>query len=96
MMIKFLLSTLVVVPALLLAKPHAGYGNIPTADTLQPVRTTSEKPIEQPVAKLQERLPEIKEVPKSRRVIKPMAVPPPLPIKPIRIIKPKILPGKIF
>lgn len=96
MMIKFLLSTLVVVPALLLAKPHAGYGNIPTADTLQPVRTTSDKPIEKPVAKLQEHLPEIKEVPKSRRLIKPMAVPSPLPIKPIRIIKPKIIPGKIF
>ncbi len=33
----------------------------------------------------------IKEVPKSRRVIKPVAIPAPLPVKPIRIIKPKII-----
>ncbi|WP_106527814.1 hypothetical protein [Chitinophaga niastensis] len=94
-MIKFLLFTLVV-SAMLLLKPHVGYGHTPAADTLQPVRTTPEKPVEKPVATLQEHLPEIKEVPKSRRMIKPIAVPSPLPIKPIRIIKPTIVPGKIF
>jgi hypothetical protein len=95
-MIKFLLSILVIVPALLLLKPGSSYGHAPVADTLQPVKTATGKPAEKPTATLQEHLPEIKEVPKSRRLIKPMAVPSPLPIKPIRIIKPKIVPGKIL
>ncbi|MBO9154465.1 hypothetical protein ACFOTA_19790 [Chitinophaga sp. GCM10012297] len=95
-MIKFLLSTLVIVPGLLLLKTSSSYGYAPIADTLQPVKTAASKPVEKPVATLQGHLPKIKEVPKSRRMIKPMAVPSPLPIKPVRIIKPKIIPGKIL
>ena len=57
------------------------------------------KPVTEPpdVKKPLEELPEvkkldvIKEVPKSRRKMKPIAVPAPVPIKPIRIIKPKII-----
>jgi hypothetical protein len=33
----------------------------------------------------------IKEVPKSRRKIKPIAVPAPMPVKPIRIIRPGVI-----
>lgn len=59
------------------------------ADSVPATHGPAEKPVDKPLAP--EALPIIKEVPKSRRVIKPIAVPTPLPVKPIRIIKPKII-----
>jgi hypothetical protein len=81
---------------LVLMKPLAGFaGDHMPADTVPAVK----KPVtEQPdVKKPPDELPDvkkldvIKEVPKSRRKMKPIAVPAPVPIKPIRIIKPKII-----
>lgn len=80
---------------LVLTKPLAGFAGDPvSADTVPVVK----KPVEQPdVKKPTEELPDvkkldvIKEVPKSRRKMKPIAVPAPVPIQPIRIIKPKII-----
>ncbi|MBV8252098.1 MAG: hypothetical protein JO154_05775 [Chitinophaga sp.] len=59
------------------------------ADSVPATRIPTEKPVEKPLDP--EALPIIKEVPKSRRVVKPIAVPTPLPVKPIRIIKPNII-----
>ncbi|WP_326991891.1 hypothetical protein [Chitinophaga sp. 212800010-3] len=61
------------------------------SDSVPPLKNQSEKPVEKPDVQL----PEIKEVPKSRRLIKPMAIPSPLPIKPIKVIKPRIINGLI-
>ncbi|WP_143306621.1 hypothetical protein [Chitinophaga vietnamensis] len=88
-MVKLLSSGLMLVLFLALMQPQAGYGRGPgltlPADSVPPVRTN---PAEKPAEPL---LPEIKEVPKSRRLIKPMAIPAPLPVKTIKIIKPKII-----
>lgn len=37
----------------------------------------------------------IKEVPKSRRQVKPLPIPGPIPVKPIRVIKPKLIRPKL-
>jgi hypothetical protein len=58
-----------------------------SADTIPPVKTTDEKPGEEkPVTT---GLPVIKEVPKARKQLKPVALPT-IPVKPVRIIKPII------
>jgi hypothetical protein len=60
----------------------------PAADTVLP----REKPGE---AEKEVKLPDIKEVPKSRRQVRPLPVPAPIPIKPIKVIKPKIIRPKV-
>ncbi|UYQ94107.1 hypothetical protein MKQ68_03250 [Chitinophaga horti] len=50
-----------------------------------------------PATKNSETIPEvkvpdiIKEVPKSKRKLKPIAVPTPVPVKPLKVIKPKVI-----
>ncbi|QJB32656.1 hypothetical protein HF324_15070 [Chitinophaga oryzae] len=93
-----------------LLQPHKGYGYgygyVSTAnhmgasaDSVPPAHMPADKPVEKPVTPSvvpEVKLPEIKEVPKSRRGIKPMAIPSPLPVQPIRIIKPKIIVRKLI
>ncbi|WP_343304277.1 hypothetical protein AAHN97_22135 [Chitinophaga niabensis] len=91
-----MLKLLAIFFTLVLVKPLAGLAreHVPT-DTVPAVK----KPVTEPpdVKKPLEELPDvkkldlIKEVPKSRRKMKPIAVPAPVPIQPIRIIKPKII-----
>lgn len=91
---------------LVLMKPLAGFaGDHVPADTIPPVKksVTEQPDVKKPLDELPDvkkslkelpdvkKLDVIKEVPKSRRKMKPIAVPAPVPIKPIRIIKPKII-----
>ena len=74
-----------------IAKPVAGAarGVPPVADTI---------PAQAKPGEVQEEVkaPEIiKEVPKSRRQIKPVPVPTPIPVKPIKVIKPKVIRPKV-
>ncbi|MBS0031027.1 hypothetical protein [Chitinophaga hostae] len=62
-------------------------------DSVSPAPKPADKPVEKVI---DVSLPQIKEVPKSRRVVKPIAIPSPLPVKPIRIIKPKITVRKLI
>lgn len=67
-----------------------GLYTVPAAlDSLPAPARSAEKPNEKPGDIKPPDI--IKEVPKSRRKIKPIAVPAPLPVKPIKIIKPKII-----
>lgn len=60
-------------------------------DSIPPAAKPAEKPQQAPEEKALP-LPEvIKEVPKSRRKIKPIAVPAQLPVKPIKIIRPGVI-----
>lgn len=71
------------------------------ADTVRP----AEKPVEKPAEKAGEKATDkpqevkptdiIKEVPKSRRMAKPIAVPAPIRLKPIKIIKPNVIKPKV-
>ncbi|NLR66812.1 hypothetical protein HGH92_21060 [Chitinophaga varians] len=104
---RFILASLLM-SAMTWLQPQKGYGygHVSTADhmdpltdSIPPARTPADKPVEKPAdaSVLPEvKLPEIKEVPKSRRGIKPMAIPSPLPVQPIRIIKPKIIIRKLI
>ncbi|AWO02054.1 hypothetical protein DLD77_10280 [Chitinophaga alhagiae] len=60
---------------------------LPVVDSIPPKPA---KPVEKPQDDVKP--PDIiKEVPKSRRKLKPIAVPAPLPVKPIKIIRPKVI-----
>lgn len=54
------------------------------SDTIPAVTTTTEVKEEAPKKK-------IKKIPRSRKQVKPISVDPTLPVKPIKIIKPKII-----
>ncbi|MCK7553664.1 hypothetical protein MKQ70_01065 [Chitinophaga sedimenti] len=91
---------LLIFAASLCAAPLCGYGNtppphaalVPAADTSVTPQQQPAKPApattETPVVKVPDI---IKEVPKSRRKIKPIAVPAPIPVKPLKVIKPKVI-----
>lgn len=87
---KSVLYQLVILLAVVAARPALAGERLrvpaPVMDSIPP-------PPAKPVEKRQDVKPPdiIKEVPKSRRKIKPIAVPAPLPVKPIKIIKPKII-----
>ncbi|WP_212005696.1 hypothetical protein [Chitinophaga sp. HK235] len=107
-----LISTFLLMSAMALLQPQKGFGRgyatnreemsvdhiIMPADSVPPAHSPADKPVEKPVnpSVPEVKLPEIKEVPKSRRGVKPMAIPSPLPVQPIRIIKPKIIIRKLI
>lgn len=91
MPMKQILTYLVFIIVLSIAKPVAGFarGVPPVTDTV---------PVQAKPGDVQEEVktPDIiKEVPKSRRQIKPVAVPAPIPVKPIKVIKPKVIRPKV-
>ncbi|MGN6511631.1 MAG: hypothetical protein ACTHLD_19355 [Chitinophaga sp.] len=63
--------------------------NLPVTDTVP----SPAKPGE--TKKEEKKIPDIKKVPKSRRQVKPLPIPVPVRIKPIKIIKPKVLKPKV-
>lgn len=88
---QFLTYQVLLIIALAIAKPVAGAarGPYPVADTI---------PAQAKPGEVQEEVkaPEmIKEVPKSRKQIKPVPVPAPIPVKPIKVIKPKVIRPKV-
>ncbi|WP_145671545.1 hypothetical protein [Chitinophaga polysaccharea] len=108
MMVKMLTSASVLLFAIALLQPSKGYGRdkamsvtalsthylLPVADSVPLTNHPADKPAEKPVDPSS--LPVIKEVPKTRRMVKPMALPSPLPVQPIKIIKPKIVIKKLI
>ncbi|NLR80037.1 hypothetical protein [Chitinophaga eiseniae] len=105
MMVKVLTSASVLLFAIALLQPSKGYGRdkaialstrylLPVADSVPLTNHPADKPAEKPVDPSS--LPVIKEVPKTRRMVKPMALPSPLPVQPIKIIKPKIVIKKLI
>lgn len=95
-MVKLLIYQLVILFTLLLVKPLTGFaGERMLSDTVPdlkkpvPEQPDVKKVVEQPLDV--KKLDVIKEVPKSRRKLKPIAIPAPVPVKPIKIIKPKII-----
>lgn len=107
-MVKVLTSVSVLLFAIALLLPSKGYGYdkaisgtalstrylLPAADSVPLTSHPADKPAEKPVDPSS--LPVIKEVPKTRRMVKPMALPSPLPVQPIKIIKPKIVIKKLI
>ncbi|NLR57027.1 hypothetical protein HGH93_02875 [Chitinophaga polysaccharea] len=107
-MVKVLTSVSVLLFAIALLRPFEGYGHdkaisekapftrylLPVADSVPLTNHPADKPAEKPVDPSS--LPVIKEVPKTRRMVKPMALPSPLPVQPIKIIKPKIVIKKLI
>jgi hypothetical protein len=104
-MAKLLIYQLVIFLILVVVRPLPGFARevipsdtIPVNKKPVPEQPDAKKITEQPdVKKVTEQpldaksLDIIKEVPKSRRKLKPIAVPAPIPVKPIKIIKPKII-----
>jgi hypothetical protein len=87
---QFLTYQLIFIFILAIGKPVAGFTRVaPLTDTI-PAQTNPGKVQEEVKA------PDIiKEVPKSRRQIKPVPVPTPIPVKPIKVIKPKVIRPKV-
>lgn len=90
---KFLTYQLAFILTLAIVKPVAVSGR-----AIPPVTDTVPSQVKPAEVQQQEegKLPDIKEVPKSRRQIKPAPVTPvPIPVKPIKIIKPKLIRPKV-
>jgi len=95
-MAKLLIYQLFIFFVLLIVKPATGFARegmpsdtVPVVKKSGPEQPDVKKVTEQPLDT--KPLDIIKEVPKSRRKLKPIAVPAPIPVKPIKIIKPKII-----
>ncbi|WP_074242123.1 hypothetical protein [Chitinophaga niabensis] len=91
-----MLKILAIFFTLVLMKPLAGFAREHVStDTVPALKkpVTEQPDVKKPLEELPDvkKLDVIKEVPKSRRKMKPIAVPAPIPVKPIRIIKPKII-----
>ncbi|MFD2890288.1 hypothetical protein [Chitinophaga cymbidii] len=80
---------------LFMVRPLRGLGNsdvrpVAVTDTVPAAPKPAEKGKEKETVKKQK--PDIlKEVPKTRRKLKPIPIPTPIPVKPIKVIKPKVI-----
>lgn len=93
--------------ALAFIKPVAGFARetgkekealLPDGPVMPAMTTDTVPPQPKPedVQKNEKKIPDIiKEVPKSRRQVKPLPIPAPIKVKPIRIIKPKVIKPKV-
>ncbi|WP_295124741.1 hypothetical protein [uncultured Chitinophaga sp.] len=101
-MAKLQLHHYIFTAVLAAAFPLCGYGRtseVPvmaaavTDTSVTPQQTPKPSSVEKTTETKQEvKVPDIiKEVPKSRRKVKPIAVPAPIPVKPLKVIKPKVI-----
>lgn len=89
---RFFIYQAAIIFLLMIARPLRGLGNgdirlVAVSDTVP----NAPKPPEKQQEKAKKVPDIIKEVPKTRRQLKPAPIPTPIPVKPIKVIKPKVL-----
>lgn len=101
---QFLTYQLAFIITLAIVKPVAGFARetgegkerfLPGIRLMPPVADTVPAQAKPGETQQEVKVPDIKEVPKSRRQVKPLPIPAPIPVKPIKIIKPKLIRPKV-